>query len=82
MLYLSFPGATEGTSPKALKNHKIVSLDDPGLEQSFLQVTGLWIGLSKDQEEVKDAATQRIRGMASWVGVEFFSCSPPLPPEE
>ncbi|KAF3824546.1 hypothetical protein GH733_008831 [Mirounga leonina] len=54
-------GATEVTSPKALNNHEIVSPDDPGLQQSFLQVTGLWTGLSKDQEEVKCAAARRVR---------------------
>lgn len=81
-LHLSFPGATEVTSPKSLNNHEIVSPDDSGLKQSFLQVSGLWTGLSKDQEEVKCAAAQRVRGLASWVGVEFLSCSLLLPPEE
>lgn len=64
---------------KGPDNHEVVSADGPGLMQSSLQVTGLWTGTSKDQEEVKCAATWREGGVASWVGVEFFSASLTLP---
>lgn len=71
-----FPRVAEGPCPKVLNNHKVFSLSVSGFIQSLLQITGIWIGPSKEQEEVECIEIWRIGGMGNWVGIDSLCCSP------